>query len=73
MSDTRKHLHYNNPEFGDARVSVVGLTTEESKRAVEILDDAMNLNTDEEKELVQRLIHRYENLEHFEAIHSGDD
>lgn len=73
MSETRKPLHYNNPKFSDARVGVVGLTTDESTRAVKILDKSMHSATEEEKELVQRLIYRYENLEHFEAIHSGDD
>lgn len=67
------NLNYNDPNHGDERINVKRLTTEESAKAVELLDEALHFFDDEDKRLVQRFIHRYENLEYFEAIHSGDE
>lgn len=66
-------LHYNNPRYGNDRVAVKSLTTEESAKAVALLSEALHFHEDSERRLIQRLIWRYENLEHFEATHSGND
>lgn len=64
-------LQFNNPDLVSERSNVVPLSLEEEKRAIEAINEVFPLLFLEEQTLIQRMIWRYENMKHKEAVNSG--
>ena len=66
-----KKILFNDTAIIEDRQKVTSLSLDEENRVIEILSDALNFHTKEEKEAVQKLVYHYENLCHFAAINSN--